>query len=48
MLPLYNFQIGVGDDPVDKLFEMEDLHIKLNYAGMSVDGDTLYRCFFSA
>ena len=36
MRQLYNFEIGVKDDPVEKLFEMEDLHVKLNNAGMSV------------
>ena len=48
MRQLYNFKIGVEDDPVEKLFEMEDLHVKLNNAGMSVDSDTLYACFVSA
>ena len=45
---LYNFKIGAEDDPVEKLFEMEDLHVKLNNAGMSVDSNTLYACFVSA
>ena len=48
MRQLYNFKIGVERDPVEKLFEMEDLHVKLNNAGMSVDSDTLYACFVSA
>ena len=30
MRQLYNFKIGVEDDPVEKLFEMEDLHVKRN------------------
>ena len=42
------FKIGAEDDPVEKLFEMEDLHVKLNNAGMSVDSNTLYACFVSA
>ena len=48
MRQLYNFKIGAEDDPVEKLFEMEDLHVKLNNAGMSVDSNTLYACFVSA
>ena len=49
MRQLYNFKIGAEDDPVGKkLFEMEDLHVKLNNAGMSVDSNTLYACFVSA
>ena len=42
------FKIGAEDDPVEELFEMEDLHVKLNNAGMSVDSNTLYACFVSA
>ena len=45
---LYNFKIGGGSDPVDELFDMEDLHVKLNNAGISVNSDTLYACFVSA
>ena len=45
---LYSFKIGTEDDPVEKLFEMEDLRVKLNNAGISVDSDTLYACFVSA
>ena len=48
MRQLYNFKIGVESDPIDNLFEMEDLHVKLNNAGMSVDSDTLCVCFVSA
>ena len=39
-------KIGTEDDPVDKLFEMEDLHVKLNSAGMSADSNTLYKFSF--
>ena len=42
MRHLYNYKIGMESDPAEKLFEMEDLHVKLNNAGMSVDSDTLY------
>ena len=45
MRQLYNSRIGVEYDPVEKLFEMEDLHVKLNNAEMSVDSDTHYACF---
>ena len=48
MRHLYNYKIGMESDPAEKLFEMEDLHVKLNNAGMSVDSDTLYACFVSA
>ena len=48
MRQLYNVTVGVESDPVEKLFEMEDVHVKLNNAGMSVDSDTLYACFVSA
>ena len=48
MRQLYSFKIKTEDDPVEKLFEMEDLRVKLNNAGISVDSDTLYACFVSA
>ena len=35
-------------DPVEKSFEMEDLHVKQKNARMSVDSDTLYACFLPA
>ena len=48
MRQLYCFNIRTEDDPVEKLFEMEDMRVKLNNAGMSVDSETLYACFVSA
>ena len=36
MRQLFHFKIGTKDDPVDKLCEMEDLHVKLNNAGVTV------------
>ena len=48
MRQLYRFKIGTEDDPVEKLFEMEDLRVKLNNAGMSVDSDILCACFVYA
>ena len=48
MRQLYNFKIGTEDDPVEELFEMEDLHVTQNNAGMSVDSDPLYTCFVFA
>ena len=41
MRQLYSFKIGTEDDPVDKLFEMENMRVKLNNAGTSVDSNTL-------
>ena len=48
MRQLYNFKIGTESDPVEKSFEMEDLHVKQKNARMSVDSDTLYACFLPA
>ena len=42
MRELYNFTIKKEDDPVEKLYATEDLHEKLNNAGISVDDNTLY------
>ena len=48
MRQLYHFKLGTGDKPVETLEEMEDLHVKLNNAGISVYNSTLYPCFVSA
>ena len=42
MRQLHNFKLGKQDDPVEKFYEIEDLRVKLNHAGISVDDDTLY------
>ena len=44
----YHFKIGKQDNQVTNFYEIEDLRVKLNHAGMSVDDDTLYSCFISA
>lgn len=38
----HNFKIGKQDDPAAKLYEAEDLRVKLDHAGVSVDDDTQY------
>ncbi|CAN0316506.1 unnamed protein product, partial [Scytosiphon promiscuus] len=48
MRELYNFKIGKEDNPVEKLYAIEDLREKLVNAGMSVDDNTLYSCFVNA
>ena len=48
MRQLHNFKIGTGNDPVEKLAKMEDLHVKLNNGGNSADSNTLYARFISA
>ena len=48
MRELYRYKIEKEDDPVEKLYEMEDLRVKLINADMSVDDNTLYACFVSA
>ena len=45
---LYNFTMKKDDDPVEKLYAMEDLRERLNNAGISVDDNNLYTCFVSA
>ncbi|CAN0366676.1 unnamed protein product [Laminaria digitata] len=48
MRELYNFTIGKEDNPVERLYAIEDLREKLVNAGMSVDDNTLYSCFVNA
>ena len=46
MQHLNHFKIGTVDDPVEKLSEMENLRVKLNNGGISVDDNTWYACLF--
>ena len=48
MRELYNFKIGNEDNPVEKLYAIEDLREKLVHAGMSADDNTLYSCSLNA
>ena len=48
MRELYNVKIGKADNPVEKLYAIEDLREKLVNAGRSVDDNTLYSCFVNA
>ena len=48
MRQLHRFEIGKQQNPVEKLYEIEDLRVKLENAGLSVDDNTLYSCFVSA
>ena len=48
MRELYNFTMKKDDDPVEKIYAMEDFREKLNNARISVDDNTLYTCVVSA